>query len=637
MWKKILAFQLVILLLCPSAGFAQAKRKISLLLVNGKIFTADAQFSVFEAVAVDGEKIVAVGNASDLKSRYEAARTIDLQGKLVTPGFNDAHVHFLRGALALLNVNLLDAKSLEEAKSRVAAKVRQVKPGEWISGRGWDHTVWKQNFPSRKDLDQIAPNNPVYLVRVDGHVAWVNSAALKLAGIDRNTPNPAGGEIEKDAQGEPTGILKETAQGSVARLIPQPDEPTLFRGLESALDMARRYGITSVQENSGYETTKLYRAFLRQDKLTVRVSEWQDFEDSVEKLKAQRSEFASFKDNPSRLKLGALKGYVDGTLGSRTAAMLAPFSDDAGNSGIPRRAEEELTRMIVERNREGFQIALHAIGDRANRMALDGFEVARFGAGRAQRYAFQEYLEEVDKSKGRKEDDPRNIAPTVGKDQTIEVTGGKIQAPTGLFTVYDGLGLRRAEFTFGAKSGHGIPSQNSVNPLRHRVEHAQVVNPSDFKRFAELGIIASMQPSHAISDKRWAESRLGEYRVLGAYAWHFMQSYNVHVPFGTDFPVEPINPYNTLYAAVSRQDADGDPLGGWQPQERLTMARAIRCHTYESAYAEFSEREKGEIKPGMLADLVVHSKDLLTIEPKEILTTEAVLTVFNGRVIYEKK
>jgi hypothetical protein len=570
MLKNLLAILLILMFCQPVFVFAQTKQKISLLLVNGKIFTADAQFSVAEAIAVDGEKIVAVGKTSDLKAVYQAAREIDLGGKLVTPGFNDAHVHFLRGALALLTVNLLDAKSLAQAQARVAAKAKEVKPGEWIFGRGWDHTIWKQNFPSRKDLDQIAPNNPVYLVRVDGHVTWVNSQALKLAGIDRSTPNPEGGEIEKDAQGEPTGILKETAQDLVNRLIPQPDQPTLFRGLESALDMARRYGITSVQDNSGYETTKLYRAFLQQDKLTVRVSEWQDFEDSMEKLKAQRAEFASFKDNPSRLKLGALKGYVDGTLGSKTAAMLAPFSDDAGNSGIPRRPPEELTRMIVERDREGFQIALHAIGDRANRMALDGFSASK--------------------------------------------------------EAKDKIGL-----------GGSVLGTERFNNPRHRIEHAQVVNPSDFKRFADLGIIASMQPSHAISDKRWAESRLGEYRVLGAYAWHFMQSYGVHVPFGTDFPVEPINPYNTLYAAVSRQDADGDPIGGWQPQERLTMAEAIRCHTFESAYAEFSEKEKGEIKAGMLADLVVHSKDLLTVEPKEILTTEAVLTVFNGRVVYEKK
>ncbi len=562
MLKNFLIITLILNLIClPTSAAAQAKQKISLLLHNGKVFTADENYFTAEAVAVDGEKIVAVGKTNDLRAKYQATEEIDLKGKLVTPGFNDAHVHFLRGALSLLSVVLTDTKSLAEAQGKVAEKVKTTKAGEWINGRGWDHTIWKQNFPSKKDLDQIAPNNPVYLVRVDGHVAWVNSAALKLAKIDRNTKNPEGGEIERDVSGEATGILKETAQGLVAGLIAQPDAAQMRKGLELALDMARRYGITSVQDNSGYETTKLYRDFLRTDKLTVRVSEWQDFEDSVEKLKAQRAEFDSFKDDKNRLKLTALKGYVDGTLGSRTAAMLAPFSDDAGNSGIPRRSQEELNQMIVERSKAGFQIALHAIGDRANRMALNGFALA-------------------DNLKG------------------------------------DGIGIRIE---------------------RHRIEHAQVISPSDFKRFEELGVIASMQPSHAISDKRWAGERLGEYRVLGAYAWHLMKSYNVHVPFGTDFPVESINPYNTLYAAVSRQDVGGEPVGGWQPQERLTMAEAIRCHTFESAYAEFAENVKGEIKVGMLADLVIHSKDLLTIEPKEILTTEPVYTIFNGKIIYEKR
>jgi hypothetical protein len=569
MLKKLLVISLVFkLLVWPTAVFGQTKQKIGLLLFNGKIFTADAQFSVAESVAVDGEKIVAVGTTQELRAKYQATKEIDLGGKLVTPGFNDAHVHFLRGALALLTVDLIGVKTLSEAKARIAAKVKEVKPGEWIIGRGWDHTLWGGKFPSRADLDAVAPNNPVYLVRVDGHVAWVNSKAIEAARITKDTKAPEGGEIERDTAGEATGILKETAQGLVAGLIPQPTPEQLNKAMELALDMARRYGITSVQDNSGYETTKLYRAFLQADKLTVRVSEWQNFEDSVTELKRQRDEFASFKDNPARLKLGALKGYVDGTLGSKTAAMLAPFSDDPANSGIPRRQPAELTRMIVERDKEGWQIALHAIGDKANRMALDGFAEA----------------------------EKKNL------------------------TYIDGAN----------------PTNLVKFKLRHRIEHAQVVNPSDFKRFAELGIIASMQPTHAISDKRWAESRLGEYRVLGAYAWHLMQSYGVHVPFGTDFPVESINPYQTLYAAVSRQDTDGAPAGGWQPQEKLSIAEAIRCHTYESAYAEFAEREKGTIQAGMFADLVVHSKDLLSVEPKEILTTEPVYTIFNGRIVYQK-
>lgn len=597
MSKKFLVIFIFTLLLLPNIIFAQTKKSISLLLYNGKIFTADEKFSLAEAVALDGERIVAVGSTKDLRSKYKATTEIDLKGKLVTPGFNDAHVHFLRGALALLSVDLGGVKTLEEAKRRVAAKTKEVKPGEWIIGRGWDHTLWGGKFPTRKDLDAVAPNNPVFLVRVDGHVGWINSKAIELAKIDNQTKNPEGGEIERDSNGEATGILKETSQNLIYSLIPQPTQEQLMQAMTLALDMARKYGITSVQDNSGYETTKLYYEFLKADKLTVRVSEWQNFEDSVEKLKAQRAEFDALKADKNRLRLGALKGYVDGTLGSKTAAMLAPFSDDANNSGIPRRSQIELNTMMLDRNAAGFQITLHAIGDKANRMALDGFELMT-----------KPIIDEKNKN------DPN--------------------APKGLFTVYDGQTLKAGEFT-AVRASHS--STDYRNPNRHRIEHAQVVNPSDFKRFAELGIIASMQPSHAITDKRWAESRLGEYRVLGAYAWHLMKSYGVHVPFGTDFPVEDINPYRTLYAAVSRQDESGDPVGGWQPQERLSIEDAIRCHTYESAYAEFMEKEKGEIKTGMLADLVVHSKDLTTVEPKEFLTTEPIYTIFNGKIIYEKK
>jgi predicted amidohydrolase YtcJ len=571
--RKITFLLILSIFVLSFDGFAQTRQKASLVLFNGKVFVADENYSIAQAVAIEGERIVGVGTNEEIRGRFQAAREIDLGGRLVTPGFNDAHVHFLRGALALLTVNLTEAKTLEEAKQKVAEKVKTVKKGEWITGRGWDHTVWDKEFPTRADLDAVAPDNPVYLVRVDGHVAWVNTAALKAAGVDKNTVNPEGGEIARDANGEATGILKETAQGLVGRLVPQPDAAQYNKAMEMALDMARRYGITSIHDNSGYETTKLYREFLKQDKLTVRVAEWQDFEDSVEKLKAQRAEFAAFKDDPNRLKLTALKGYVDGTLGSKTAAMLAPFNDDPKNSGIPRRSYEELKKMVLERDAARFQIALHAIGDRANRMALESFEAT-------------------------------------------------------LFTIYDGQKLRLDEYNLRAAE---------LKFARHRIEHAQVVSPIDFKRFADLGVIASMQPTHAISDKRWAESRLGEYRVLGAYSWHTMRSFEVHLPLGTDFPVESINPYQTLYAAVTRQSLDGDPAGGWFPQERLSMMEAIRCHTAESAYAEFAEKEKGQIKTGMLADLVVHSQDLLKIKPSEIMQTAPVYTIFNGKIIYEAK
>jgi predicted amidohydrolase YtcJ len=564
----LISLLIISLLSAPLASHAQSRRKVSLVLFNGKVFTADARGTVAEAVAVDGERIVAVGTSLEIRAHYQGAREIDLSGKLVTPGFNDAHIHFAGGGLSLLRVVLNGARTLEEAKQRIAAKVKELPAGSWILGRGWDHTLWGGQWPTRADLDSIAPNNPVFVQRVDGHVSWANSLALQKANITRETKAPEGGEILHDAQGEPTGILKETAGELVSVVVPAPTREERLRAIERALGEARRYGLTSIQDNSGYETTKLYRELMKQGKLTVRVAEWQDFEDSIETLKSQRAEFASFKDDPLRLRLTALKGYVDGTLGSRTAAMLAPFADDPHNSGIPRRPPEELTRMIVERDKEGFQIALHAIGDRANRMALDGFEQA----------------------------DKQRLLGGFASDAT------------------------------------------SVKPwLRHRIEHAQVVAPSDFVRFGRMNVIASMQPSHAISDKRWAQDRLGEYRVQGAYAWHMMRSFGVHVPFGTDWPVEPINPYLGLYAAVTRQSTEGDPAGGWWPQERLSIADAIRCYTAESAYASFEEQEKGQLVAGMLADLTVHSRDLLTIKPEEILQTEAVMTILGGKIVYESQ
>ncbi|HYE65866.1 MAG TPA: amidohydrolase, partial [Pyrinomonadaceae bacterium] len=477
------------LLFATLGSAAQSRRRVSLLLTNGKIFRSDGRGAVAQAVAIDGERIVAVGSNVEIAARYRGDREVDLGGKLVTPGFNDAHIHFLSGGLSLLRVDFSGARSLEETKRRIAAKARDLPPGSWILGRGWDHTLWGGQWPTRQDLDDVTPNNPVFVHRVDGHVSWANSLALKKAGITRETQAPEGGEILRDSSGEPTGILKETAAGLVARIVPEPTTAEKMQAIERALAEARRYGITSIQDNSGYETTKLYRELLKQGKLTVRVAEWQNFEDAVDELKRQRAEFASFQDDPLRLRLTALKGYVDGTLGSRTSAMLAPFSDDPHNSGIPRRAPEELTRLIVERAMAGFQIALHAIGDRANRMALDGFEAAQ--------------RQQAEHLKGK----PQRGWLVAASD------------PSGDSDMQNGPSLRAAQ--------------------RHRIEHAQVVAPSDFERFRNLGVIASMQPSHAISDKRWAQDRLGEYRVQGAYAWHTMLAFGVHLPFGTDWPVEP--------------------------------------------------------------------------------------------------
>ena len=557
--------------LAPHGAGAQGRRRpVSLLLTNGKVFTADERGTLAQAVAIDGERVVAVGTDEEIGRGYVGARTIDLRGRLVTPGFNDAHIHFLNGGLAMMRVDFGGATTLAETKRRVAQKARELPEGAWILGRGWDHTLWGGQWPTRKDLDEVAPRHPVFVTRVDGHVSWANSLALERAGVTRATRDPDGGELLREPDGTPTGILKETAAGLVGRHVPQPSREEKLRAIELALAEARRYGITSISDAvSGYDALELYRELLAAERLTVRVAEWLSFDTPVETLRRQREEFGALRVDPLRIRITAVKGFVDGTLGSRTAAMLAPFADDPHNSGIPRRPPEELTRMAAERAAAGFQLTLHAIGDRANRMALDAFAA----------------------------DSPND--PGRGR---------------------EGPGTRA----------------DARADLRHRVEHAQVVAPADFARFRELGVIASMQPSHAISDKRWAQERLGEYRVLGAYSWHTFKAHGVHVPFGTDWPVEPISPYLGLFAAVTRQSTEGDPAGGWWPQQRLSIADAIRCYTAESAYASFEETQKGQIAPGMLADMTVHSRDLLTIKPEKILQTEAVMTILGGRVVYEK-
>ncbi|HZH29975.1 MAG TPA: amidohydrolase family protein, partial [Pyrinomonadaceae bacterium] len=307
---SLVAVSLVALLLAAASsqgaragGVAAAQRRVSLVLTNGKIFTADGRGTTAEAVAIEGERIVAVGTSAEIARSYSGARTIDLRGRLATPGFNDAHIHFIGGGLSLLRVELIGAKTLAEAKARIAAKVRELPPGAWILGRGWDHTLWGGRWPTRADLDAVAPNNPVFVQRVDGHVSWANTLALSKAGVTRESRAPEGGEILHDDAGQPTGILKETAAALVARIVPEPSRAERMQAAERALAEARRYGITSIQDNSGYEAIELYRELLAAGKLTVRVAEWQNFEDALEKLTGQRAEFASFKIDPLSIRL----------------------------------------------------------------------------------------------------------------------------------------------------------------------------------------------------------------------------------------------------------------------------------------------------------------------------------------------
>jgi predicted amidohydrolase YtcJ len=545
----------------PPAGDAIAA---DMILVNGKIFLADSANTVVQALAVrDGRVLIAGTDAEARLLVGDGTEVVDLQGRLVTPGFNDAHIHFGAGGQGLLNVSLLGTTSLAEIERRVAQAAAQAQPGEWILGRGWDHTrlpaseLGAGGWPTKEILDRAAPNNPVLLSRVDGHTSWANSAALRIAGVNRGTRNPSGGEVVRDARGEATGILKESAEGLVSRHVPAPTRAQARRGIVAAMELAARTGVTSVQSDVSGLDMQVYKELRDADSLTVRVYGWHPLEmRSIQALNAL-GVTAGFGDE--WLRFGMLKGYTDGTLGSRTAFMLEPFADDHSTHGLPQYTRAQLDSLIVAADAAGLQVILHAIGDAANRQALDAFQRAAAANG------------------------PR----------------------------------RR----------------------RHRIEHAQVIDEADIPRFRQLGVIASMQPTHATSDMRWAETRIGRERAVeGAYAWRSLLDAGAVVIFGTDFPVEPMPPVEGIYSAVTRQSREepGMPPGGWLPEQRLTRQEAIRLYTATAAYGEWQEEVKGTLRPGMLADLVVWDRDLLTVPDVEILQAAPVLTVVGGRTVFRR-
>jgi predicted amidohydrolase YtcJ len=521
---------------------------------NARIYTNDAAAPWAEALLVRGEEILAVGDDDEVTALADkGARIVDLERKFVMPGFNDAHVHLGGAGEDWLAVRLNGASTVSELQKRLAAAVAERKPGEWIQGSGWDHTLWpEKRFPNRQQLDQVAPKNPVLLTHISGHVAVANSLALELAGLSSATANPPGGELERDERGALTGMLKE---GSAMRLveakIPPPSPERRRRGIELALADVAKNGVTSVQDNSSWEDFLAYRELRSGGKLTVRVTEWLPFAAPLEKLEEMRRDGGT---TDPWLRTGALKMVTDGALGSRTAAMLEPYSDDPKNSGIMTMEPEKLRALAMERDKAGFQLNFHAIGDRANRITLDVFEAA-------------------------------------------------------------------------AKA-------NGPRDRRDRVEHAQVVALSDIPRFARIGVIASMQPSHETTDMRWAEQRVGPERAKGAYAWASMEKFGVRLAFGTDYDVEPISPFRGLYACVTRELPDGGPAGGWEPQEKISLEDCIRAYTSGSAYGEFMEGKKGELKAGEFADFVVLSRDLTKLAPREYTNIQVLRTVVGGRTVY---
>ena len=508
------------------------------------------------ALAITAGRIIAAGTDAAIRP-YRGPHTtvVDLHHAFAMPGFNDAHVHMAYAGAKQLSVNLDGTHSLAETLERVRLAAQTASAGSWLIGGGWDHTVWQPaQLPSRADLDRVTGTHPAFFRRVDAHIAVANSAALAAAKITRATPDPPGARIDRDAHGEPTGILRETAATSlVDQVIPAPTPDQRRRALLLAIADALAHGVTSVQDNSEWPDFLVLQQLEHASQLKLRFAEWQNFNLPVASLEQQRRSQPA--DDPL-LHLTQLKGFLDGSLGSRTAAMLAPYTDDPTNSGLPRYSQPDLNRMVAERTPQDFQIGFHAIGDRANSMALTAFAAAQ------------------------------------------------------------------------------PPPPLTIPDLRLRIEHAQIVASADFDRFAKLGVIASMQPSHLLTDMRWVPARLGPNRLAGAYAWRSMLDHHIPLAFGTDYPVESINPMRGLYSAVTRQNEQGTQT--FEPAERLTLAEAIYAYTQASAFAEFRERQKGRLETGFLADLVVLDRDITTIPPRDLLQTRVLRTVVNGETVYQQ-
>jgi hypothetical protein len=527
-------------------SFAQTA---DLVIANAHVYTVNPRQPAATAIAVKAGKILAVGD--DVASYLgPETKRIDLQGKTVIPGFIDSHGHMLELGANLASLDLHGVTSALEIQAMVANRARLRKPGEWITGFGWDQNLWtRKQFPTKDLLDSAAPDNPVMLSRVDGHAIWVNSEALKRGGVKDDVVDPPGGRVIRDEAGHPTGVFMDNAMG----MIQTPDKKLAEReaDLEAAANLCARIGLTAVHDAGiGSSTLQAYRTLIQERRMPIRINAmisgsdrdlWENF------LKSG-PEIGDF------LTVRSVKLYADGALGSRGASLLAPYSDDPKNSGLTITDRATIEKFAREAVKGGFQVCTHAIGDRANHEVLIAYAAAL----------------------------------------------------------------------------------NGKNDKRFRVEHAQVIAPQDFARFRDNSVIASMQPTHATSDMPWAAQRLGPERVLGAYAWQTMLKLGVHLAFGSDFPVENPNPIWGFYAAITRQDRQGNPPGGWFPDQRLTRAEALRSWTIEGAYAAFEEKMKGSIEPGKFADFVVLSDDIMQVAPERILKTRVTMTVVNGRIVYQE-
>ena len=523
----------------------------SLAIVNARVWTGDSVRPWAEAVAINGDTIVAVGSSAEVR-KLNAARVVDAKGGMVTPGFIDSHVHFVTGGFRLSSVQLRDAKTPEEFVRRIREFAATVPPGTWITGGDWDHELWGGTLPVRQWIDSVTPNHPVWVNRLDGHMALANGAALKAADVTAATKEVDGGTIVRGPGREPTGILKDNAQTLVERVVPAPPAVLQDRALDTAMTYVASHGVTSVHNMGTWWELAIFQRAHAAGRLRTRIyaavplASWEQLRDTVQ-ARGTGDEW---------LRIGALKGFVDGSLGSHTAAMLEPFTDAPSDRGLFVNTPEDLYRWTSGADKVQLHVMIHAIGDRAIRTLLDTYErVAR---------------------------------------------------------------------------------ENGARDRRFRMEHAQHIAPADIPRFAALGVIASMQPYHAIDDGRWADKVIGPERAKGTYAFRSLLDSGATLAFGSDWFVAPPTPLEGIYAAVTRRTLDDRNPGGWVPEQKITVEEALRAYTVGSARASFDEERKGTLTRGKLADVVLIDRDLTKIAPESIRDARITMTVVGGRVVYER-
>ena len=527
-----------------------------LIIVNATVHTMDSNQPTAEAVAVLGNRIAAIGTTADVRQLAgKQTRVIDAGGRLVLPGFNDAHVHFLMGGFQLANVDLRDAKSPQEFAERIHKFAEKLPKGQWIIGGEWDHERWPgAPLPTKELIDAATTNHPVFVSRLDGHMALANSLALKMAGVTRETKDVNAGFIVRDANGEPTGLLKDAAMSYVEKIIPDNTFEEKLAAAHAATDYAARLGVTSVQDMSTGTDVAVYQALLDRGELKTRIygmtplSRWERLGNA-----GIRAHFGS-----DMLRIGGMKVFSDGSLGSLTALLFEPYSDEPGNHGLPGPdmfPEGIMLKRALEADRAGLQLITHAIGDQANKQILDVYKE--------------------------------------------------------------------------------VAEKNGPRDRRCRIEHAQHLRPSEIPRFGAEHVIPSMQPYHAIDDGRWCEGRIGKERSKTTYAFRSLLDAGATLAFGSDWTVAPLDPMTGVYAAVTRRTPDGKNPDGWIPEQKLTVEETVWAYTVGSAFAEFTEKSKGTLTPGKLADIVMLDQDIFKIDPAEILNTCAVLTIMDGRVVFE--